>query len=40
MLPGGAKRAVWVLQKVKPTSGKFPRKTGLPKKRPLRVSDF
>ena len=40
MLPSGEQRTVWVLQKVKPTDKKFPRKVGLPKKRPLQVVDF
>ncbi len=39
-LPSGDKREFWIIEKTKKTEKKFPRKIGIPQKKPLKLSDF
>jgi 16S rRNA (guanine527-N7)-methyltransferase len=40
VLPTGENRQLWLIEKKQATLVKFPRKIGIPKKKPLRLSDF
>lgn len=39
-LPQGDERALWLIEKVAPSEARFPRKTGVPNKKPLTPADF